>query len=130
MSSEVKAGLKYAESHEWVRVEGDTAYVGISDHAQDSLGEIVYVEIPDTDQAVEKGDEVTTIESVKAASSIYAPVSGTIVEVNQSLEDAPEKVNEDPYGTFLFALKMKDTGELDSLMDAAGYEKFLEENED
>lgn len=130
MSSEIKSELKYAESHEWVRVEGDIAYVGISDHAQESLGEIVYVEIPDTDQELEKGDEVTTVESVKAASSIYAPISGTLVEANADLEDAPEKVNEDPYGAFLFALKIKDSSELDSLMDASGYEKFLAENED
>lgn len=130
MSSKIKPDLKYAESHEWVRVEGNTAYVGISDHAQESLGEIVFVEIPETGQEVAKGDEVTTIESVKAASSIYAPVSGTIIEANEELEDAPEKVNEDPYGTFLFALKIKDASELESLLDASGYEKFLAENED
>ncbi len=130
MSSEIKSDLKYAESHEWVRVEGDIAYIGITDHAQESLGEIVYVEVPDTDQELEKGDEVTTVESVKAASSIYAPISGTLVEANEELEDAPEKVNEDPYGAFLFALKIKESSELDNLMDAAGYEKFLAENED
>ena len=130
MSSEVKEDLKYAESHEWVKVEGDIARVGISDHAQESLGEIVFVEIPETGQAVEKGDEVTTIESVKAASSIYAPVSGVITEVNSELDDAPEKVNEDPYGAYLFTIKMSDPSELDSLLDAAGYEKFLAENEE
>ncbi|WP_319476232.1 glycine cleavage system protein GcvH [Marispirochaeta aestuarii] len=130
MSSEIKKELKYAESHEWVRVEGTIAYVGISDYAQESLGEIVFVEIPEVDDGVKKGDEVTTIESVKAASSIYAPVSGTISEVNESLEDEPEQVNQDPYGTFLFAIDMKDPGELDSLMDAAGYEKFLAEHEE
>ena len=130
MSSEIQADLKYAESHEWVRVEDNTAYVGISDHAQESLGEIVFVEIPEIDTVVAKGDEVTTIESVKAASSIYAPVAGTIVEVNESLEDNPEQVNEDPYGSFLFALTIKDKSQLDSLLDAAGYKKFLEENEE
>lgn len=130
MSSEIKSDLKYAESHEWVRVKGDIAYIGITDHAQESLGEIVYVEVPDTDQEIEKGDEVTTVESVKAASSIYAPISGTLVEANEELEEAPEKVNEDPYGAFLFALKIKESSELDTLMDAAAYEKFLAENED
>ena len=130
MSSEIKKNLKYAESHEWVRVEGNTAYVGISDYAQESLGEIVFVEIPELDTEVSTGDEVTTIESVKAASSIYTPVSGTVTEVNKALEDEPELVNQAPYETFLFAIDMKDPGELDSLMDAAGYEKFLAENDD
>ncbi len=130
MSSEINKDLKYLESHEWVKIEGDTALVGISDHAQESLGEIVYVEIPETGTEVSKGDEVTTIESVKAASSIYAPVSGTISKVNSDLEDAPEKVNQDPYGAFLFAIKMSNPGEVDTLLDAAGYEKFLAENEE
>ncbi len=130
MSTEIKKDIKYLESHEWVKVKGDIALVGISDHAQESLGEIVYVEIPETGTEVSKGDEVTTIESVKAASSIYAPVSGTITEVNAELEDAPEKVNQDPYGTFLFAIKMSNPSEVDTLLDAAGYEKFLAENEE
>jgi len=122
----VKDNLKYTESHEWVRIEGNTAYVGISDHAQEAMGEIVFVEIPETGEEVNQGDEVTNIESVKSASAIYTPVTGTIKLVNETLEETPEIINEDPYGAFLFAVEMSTPSELDSLMDAAGYTSFLE----
>ncbi|MBN2509047.1 MAG: glycine cleavage system protein GcvH [Spirochaetales bacterium] len=122
---------KYAQSHEWARTEGSIVYVGITEHAQHSLGEIVFVELPETGTAVSKGDEVTTIESVKAASAIYAPVSGTVVKVNNSLEDAPETINQDAHGTFIFALEMTDPTELDGLLDAQGYQTLVDaDNQD
>lgn len=118
--------LKYAKSHEWVRVENNIAYVGISDYAQESLGDIVYVELPNTDDEVNKGDEVLTIESVKAASPVYSPVSGVIIEVNEDLEDTPEIINEAPYDNYIFAIDMSDPSELDDLMDADEYEEHVE----
>lgn len=121
--------LRYTEDHEWVRVEGGTAYIGITDHAQDSLGDIVYVELPESGVEISSGDEATNIESVKAASPIYAPVSGTISEINENLDDAPEKINEDPYGTFIFAIKMSNPKEIDMLLDAEGYAAVLEDEE-
>jgi glycine cleavage system H protein len=119
--------LKFMKSHEWVRVEGDTAYVGISDHAQEELGDIVFVELPDEGDEFSKGDEVTNIESVKAASPIFAPVSGKVVKVNEELEDAPELINQKPYETFIYALEMSDASELDSLLSFDDYQKSLEE---
>jgi glycine cleavage system H protein len=118
---------KYQETHEWVRVDGKTAVVGITDYAQDSLGDIVFIELPETGAELSKGDEITTIESVKAASPIYSPVTGTISEVNSDLEDEPEKINADAYNTFIVKIEM--SGELDEegLLDAAGYRKVVEE---
>ncbi len=118
---------KYQETHEWVRVDGKTAVVGITDYAQDSLGDIVFIELPETGAALSKGDEITTIESVKAASPIYSPVTGTISEVNSDLEDEPEKINADAYNTFIVKIEM--SGELDEegLLDADGYRKVVEE---
>jgi len=118
--------LRYSESHEWIRIEGKIAYVGISDYAQESLGDIVYVEIPETGGDVDRGDEIVTIESVKAASAIYAPLSGTIKETNSELEETPELINQKPYETFIFAIEMSDPSEIDELWDAAAYEEFLE----
>ncbi len=118
--------LRYSESHEWIRIEGKIAYVGISDYAQESLGDIVYVEIPESGGGVDRGDEIATIESVKAASAIYAPLSGTIKEANSELEDTPELINQKPYDTFIFAIEMSDPSEAEELWDAAEYEKFLE----
>jgi glycine cleavage system H protein len=118
--------LRYSESHEWIRIEGKTAYVGISDYAQESLGDIVYVEIPETGGGVDRGDEIATIESVKAASAIYAPLSGIIKEVNSELEETPELINKKPYNTFIFAIEMSDPSEVEELWDAAAYEEFLE----
>lgn len=123
---QIPKNLKYAKTHEWVRVENNIAYIGISDYAQESLGDIVYVELPNTDDEVNKGDEVLTIESVKAASPIYSPVSGVIVEINEDLEDTPEIINQAPYDNFIFAIDMSDPSELDDLMDADAYEEHVE----
>lgn len=123
----VPEDLKFMKSHEWVRVEGNTAYVGISDHAQEELGDIVFVELPDEGDEFSQGDEVTNIESVKAASPIFAPVSGKITKVNEELEDAPELINQKAYETFIFALEMSDSSELNNLLTFDAYKKSLEE---
>ena len=118
---------KYQKTHEWVQVDGTTATVGITDYAQESLGDIVFIELPETGTELSKGDEITTIESVKAASPIYSPVAGTITEVNSELEDEPEKINAKAYNTFIVKIEM--SGELDEagLLDAAGYQKVVDE---
>lgn len=121
--------LKYAEGHEWVRVEGNKAYVGITDFAQDELGDIVFVELPEEDTEVDVEDIFATVESVKAASDIYAPVSGRVVEINDDLEASPELINEEPYDTWIVAIEMKDSSELDELMDAGAYEEFTQEED-
>jgi glycine cleavage system H protein len=123
----VPEDLKFMKSHEWVQVEGNTAYVGISDHAQEELGDIVFVELPDEGDEFSQGDEVTNIESVKAASPIFAPVSGKITKVNEELEDAPELINQKAYETFIFALEMSDSSELNNLLTFDAYKKSLEE---
>ena len=118
---------RYTKEHEWILVEGDTGTIGLTDYAQDQLGDIVYVELPEKDREVEKGDVIGTIESVKAVSEIYSPVSGTIIEVNGELDQAPEKVNSDPHGEGWYCkLKVADTAELDELMDAGAYQEFAE----
>ena len=117
--------LQYTKSHEWVRVEDDVATVGITEHAQDELGDVVFVELPEQGTTLEAGDSFGAVESVKAVSDLYAPVGGEIVEVNGSLEDNPEKINEDPYGEG-WILKLRPSGEAD-LLSAADYEKVLEE---
>ena len=121
--SETPDDLRYAKTHEWARDEGDgTVLVGITDHAQDSLGDVVYVELPEVGQEVSAGEEVSVVESVKAASDIYSPVSGEIVAINELLEDAPETVNESPYGDgWFFRVKLSDPSDLDELLDAEGY---------
>ena len=121
--SDIPADLKYIASHEWVRVEGDgTVTVGVTDHAQDALGDVVYVELPEIDVVLSAADEAGVVESVKAASDIYTPLSGTVIGVNSTLEDAPEQVNSDPYGEgWFFKLRLADAGELDELLDADGY---------
>lgn len=119
------ANLKYTKEHEWIRLEGDTAFVGISDYAQDSLGDVVYVELPKVGTEVSKGDEIANIESVKAASAIYAPVSGIIESVNSDLDGAPELINQEPYNAFIFSIKLKDPKEIEHLFDSAGYQEFL-----
>ena len=124
--SKVLEGLKYSESHEWVSVEGDIAFVGVSDFAQEELGDITYVDMPDVDDEVKAGEEFGAIESVKASSDLNSPVSGVIVETNDTLADAPEKVNEDPYGSWIIKVRMSDPSELDDLMDAAAYKEFTE----
>jgi len=121
---------KYQDSHEWVLIEGNTAAIGISDYAQESLGDIVFVELPETGDEFAKGDEIATIESVKAASPIYAPVGGKVIEVNGDLEDTPEAINQDPYNAFLVKLEIADEGDADDLLDAAGYQAVVEAQED
>lgn len=121
---EVRDGLYYSKDHEWVRVEGDLAYIGITDYAQHSLGSIVYVEIPETGSTVEQGGVLGVVESVKAASDVYSPVSGTVEEVNEALEDNPELINEDPYENHIAVVRMSNKDELELLMDNARYEEF------
>jgi glycine cleavage system H protein len=121
----VPQDLQYTRSHEWVRTEDDTATVGISDHAQDELGDVVFVELPDEGATFNAGDSFGTVESVKAVSDVYAPVGGEVVEVNSSLEDAPEKINDDPYGEG-WLVKLRTSGEAD-LLSPEEYEKVVEE---
>lgn len=129
--SQAPEGLKFAKSHEWVRVEDDgSVTVGISDHAQEALGDVVFVELPESDSEIAAGDEVAVVESVKAASDIYAPVSGTVLAVNEALTDAPETVNSSPYADgWFFRLKPSDAAELDELMDGDAYQEHLAEAE-
>ena len=121
----VPGDLQYTKSHEWVRVEGDVATVGITEHAQDELGDVVFVELPEQGATLEAGDSFGAVESVKAVSDLYAPVGGEVVEVNGALEDSPEKINEDPYGEG-WILKLQTSDQAD-LLSAAEYEKLLEE---
>ncbi|MFW5870522.1 MAG: glycine cleavage system protein GcvH [Candidatus Sumerlaeota bacterium] len=123
--------LRYTNEHEWIRVENGVGTVGITDHAQDSLGDITFVELPEVGQSFDMGEEVAAVESSKAAGSIYAPVAGKITEVNESIEDAPEQVNEDPYGEgWIYKIEIDAPDQLDGLMDAEAYEKFLEDTAD
>lgn len=117
----VMEGLYYAESHEYVKVEGEFGYVGITDYAQHELGNVVYVDMPEVDDEVTAGEEFGAVESVKAASDLLSPVSGTVVEVNEELEDQPEKINEDAFGNWIIKVKLSDPSELDNLMDAKVY---------
>lgn len=123
----VVEGLFYTEDHDWVKVEGNKAKVGITDHAQHELGDIVYVELPEVDDELSKGDEYGAIESVKAASDLVSPVSGTITAANDDLDDAPESVNADAYGAWIFEVELSDPSELDGLMNAEAYKAFIEE---
>ncbi|MBI4847761.1 MAG: glycine cleavage system protein GcvH [Nitrospirae bacterium] len=121
-------GLKYHKEHTWVKVSGKKATVGITFYAQESLGDIVYIDSPEIDSTVEAGTELTQIESTKATSSVISPVSGTVIEFNEDLTDSPEIINEDPYHKgWIAVLEMEDDSELDELMDAGEYEKYLEE---
>ena len=124
--AKVMEGLYYSESHEYVRVEGEYGYVGITDYAQNALGNVVYVDLPEVDDEVEAGEEFGAVESVKAASDIISPVSGTVVEVNEALEDEPELLNQDAYENWIIKVEMSDKAELESLMDAKAYEAFCE----
>jgi len=130
MSWKTPDGLKYAESDEWFKVEGDIVTVGISDYAQDQLSDVVYVELPDVGDTLDAGDSFGVVESVKAASDIYTVVGGEVVEANSNLEDEPEQVNEDPFGEgWLVKIKASDLGPLDNLMDAAAYAAYCEDRE-
>jgi len=122
--AKVIEGLYYSESHEYIRVEGGYGFIGITDYAQNALGNVVYVDMPEVDDEVEAGEEFGAVESVKAASDLVSPVSGTVVEVNEALEDQPELVNQDAFGTWIIKVELKDKSELDNLMDAAAYEAF------
>jgi glycine cleavage system H protein len=129
--SEIPGDLKFQKSHEWVRVEQDgTVTVGISDHAQSSLGDLVYVELPEVGMSVQAGNGTAVVESVKAASDIYAPVSGEIIAVNEALSDKPETINEDPYeGGWIFKVKLSDKSELDGLLTADEYAEVAENDD-
>lgn len=123
----VVTGLFYTKDHEWLKVEGDTAYVGITDFAQHALGDIVYVEMPEVDDEVEAEDNFGTIESVKAASDMLMPITGTVLEINEALEDDPAAINTDPYENWIIKIKISNASDLDGLMDASAYEAFCSE---
>ena len=124
--AKVIEGFYYSESHEYVKVEGDFAFIGINDYAQHALGNVVYVDLPEVDDEVTAGEEFGAVESVKAASDIIAPVSGTIVEVNKALDDQPELLNQDAYENWIIKVELSDKSELDALMDAKAYAEFCE----
>ncbi|MBC3766394.1 glycine cleavage system protein GcvH [Neptunicella marina] len=128
--SNIPSELRYATTHEWVRKETDGTFtVGITEHAQELLGDMVFVELPEVGSGVNAGDDVAVAESVKAASDVYAPITGEIVAVNDELEDSPEQVNSDPYGDgWLFRIKAEDPSEVDGLLDAEGYENSIDED--
>ncbi|HIU64938.1 MAG TPA: glycine cleavage system protein GcvH [Candidatus Avacidaminococcus intestinavium] len=120
--------LLYSSDHEWVKVKGNTVVVGITDFAQDQLGDVVFVEVPEVDNEVETGGNLSTIESVKAVSDVYSPVCGKVVETNETLTDEPQLINEDPYGNgWIAKLELRDASELEGLMDAAAYAKLIAE---
>jgi len=119
--SKILDELLYSESHEWVKVDGNIAIIGVSDFAQEEMGDITYVDAPSEGDSVAKGEDFGALESVKASSELYAPVSGEVVAVNEELEDKPELINEDPYGAWIIKVKMSDASELDSLLSAAAY---------
>ena len=122
--AKVIEGLYYSESHEYVRIEGEYGYIGITDYAQNALGNVVYVDMPDVDDEISAEEEFGAVESVKAASDLISPVSGTVVEVNDNLEDTPELLNQDAYENWIVKLQLSDKEELDKLMDAKAYEEF------
>ncbi len=128
--SNVPSELKFLSSHEWVLIEDDVATVGVSDHAQELLGDLVFVELPEEGSSISAGDSVGVIESVKAASDTYAPVSGEVVGINSELEDSPERINDDPYGDgWMYKIKMEDPGEVSDLLDADAYTDSIAEDE-
>ncbi len=124
--AKVLDNLRYSESHEWVKIDGDIATVGVSDYAQSEMGDITYVDMPDTDEEIAAGEEFGALESVKSSSDLYSPVSGTIVETNSEVEDSPELINEDAYKNWIIKVRMSDPSEVDGLLDAAAYAKLTE----
>lgn len=124
--SKVVEGLRYSETHEWVKVEGDIATIGVSDFAQKEMGAITYVDSPEVDDEFDKGDEFGALESVKASSDLYCPVSGTVVEVNDVVVDSPESVNKDAFSNWLIKVRMSDPSDLDDLLDAVAYQAITE----
>ncbi|MGI6252944.1 MAG: glycine cleavage system protein GcvH [Aminivibrio sp.] len=125
----VPQDLKYTKDHEWIKMEGSIGIVGITDYAQNAMGDVVYVELPDEGMEVKAGEDFVVVESVKGANDVFSPVSGTVSEINGELDGAPELINEDAYANWLVKLEVSDTGELDSLLDAAAYTKLIEELE-
>ena len=125
--SKIVEGLKYSQTHEWVKVDGEIAIIGVTDFAQKEMGDITYVDCPDVDDEVEKGSEFGALESVKAASDLYSPVSGIVVEVNDAVMDDPKLVNDDAFENWIVKVKMNDASEVDDLMDAAAYKDFIKE---
>lgn len=125
--AKIEKGLLYTEDHEWLKVDGEYGYVGLSDFAQHQLGDIVYIELPDVDEEYEIGESIGSVESVKTAADINIPVSGVVVEINEDLDAEPEKVNEDPYETWICKIKINDNAEVDDLMTDTQYEDFCEE---
>lgn len=121
--------LLYTTDHEWVKVDGDKAYMGITDYAQHHMGDIVFVELPEVDAEVALGESIAVVESVKAVSSVFSPVSGTIIEANEELEESPETLNEDPYGKYIAVISLSNKDELNELMSAEAYEKLCQEEE-
>lgn len=124
--AKVIEGLYYSESHEFVKIEGEYGYIGITDYAQNALGNVVYVDMPEVDDEIEVGEEFGAVESVKAASDLISPVSGTVVEVNENLDEAPELINKDAYENWIIKVELNDKEELNDLMDAEAYQKFCE----
>lgn len=127
--SKVIEGLYYAESHEYVKVDGDYGYIGITDYAQHALGNIVYVDMPEVDDEVEAGEDFGAVESVKAASDMISPVSGTVVEINEALEDNPELINKDAFANWIIKISLSDKSELENLMDAAAYSALCDKQD-
>ena len=127
--SKVIEGLYYAESHEYVKVDGDYGYIGITDYAQHALGNIVYVDMPEVDDEVEAGEDFGAVESVKAASDLISPVSGTVVEINEALEDNPELINKDAFANWIIKISLSDKSELENLMDAAAYSALFDKQD-
>ena len=125
---EFPEGLKYTKEHEWIKVDGDSVTIGITDYAQDSLGDVVYVELPEVDSTITAGETFGVVESVKAVSDLYAPVSGTVKEINDAVVDGPEAINDEPYGdAWLLKVELSDTSQLNGLMSAKDYQAFTEE---
>ena len=125
--SKILEDLRYADSHEWVKLDGDIATVGITDYAQHALGNIVYVDMPEVGDEVSQGEDFGAVESVKAASDLVSPVSGEVVEINEALEDEPELINQDAYGAWIMKVKVQDASEIENLLDAVAYAKICEE---
>ena len=126
MGDEIRKDLKYTDTHEWLKITGDTAKIGITDHAQSELTDIVFIELPETGKTVKKGEELCIVESVKSVSEIFSPISGKIVDVNKKLEDSPETINASPYDEgWLVELELKDKSEVDDLLDENSYKKII-----
>ncbi len=117
--------LRYSKEHQWARVEDDVVYVGITDYAQDSLGEVVYVDLPTVGDQYEASEEISTVESVKTTSSIYNPIAGTVASTNEDLEDSPELINDDPYENYIYTLKDANLAQLDDLLSSSEYEEYI-----